>query len=88
MRLLRYSVTTGKWYTENFHGEQVPFYAILSHAWGPGDEDVTFENVQSPSNFSVSNDKLHFTYSRAAGDGFLYFWVDTCYIKKSDSTEL
>ncbi|KAJ4347432.1 hypothetical protein N0V95_005434 [Ascochyta clinopodiicola] len=70
----------------------VPFYGILSHTWGPSDEEVTLENIQDggtvPHRKQPSYEKLHFTHCKAAEDGLLYFWIDTCCIKKSDSTEL
>ncbi|KAF9700714.1 hypothetical protein EKO04_001298 [Ascochyta lentis] len=92
MRLLRYGISTDKWYVENFHGKAVPFYGILSHTWGPEDEEVTLESIQDAGTFyrrkKPSYEKLHFTRYKAAEDGLFYFWIDTCCIKRSDSTEL
>lgn len=89
MRLLRYGITTNKWHIEDFHNRNVPFYAILSHTWGAADEEVTFERIKN-ANTSKSCEfvKLDFTREKAAEDGLIYYWIDTCCIKKSDRTEL
>lgn len=92
MRLLRYGITTDKWHIDNYHGRSAPFYAILSHTWGPEDEEVTYEDIQSSTSSGLVKklgyEKLNFTRSKAAEDGLIYYWIDTCCIKKSDSTEL
>jgi|SRR5690242_4077605 len=92
MRLLCYNYSAQKWQIEDFHGKRVPFYAILSHTWGPHDGIVTFETLQRPNMIRpttlLSWTKLEFTRDKAAEDGLSYFWIDTCCIKKSDSTEL
>lgn len=92
MRLLKYDTLSAKWHIDDFTGRPVPFYAILSHTWSPDDERVTFEKVSSLSVASRADlwwdRKLHFTREKATEDGLIYFWIDTCCIKKSDSTEL
>jgi hypothetical protein len=92
MRLLRYDPAVEKWHIENFHGRHVPLYAVLSHTWGPDHEEVSFEDLRERQNFTHRTthgyNKLHFTRLKAQRDGLLYLWVDTCCIKKSDSTEL
>jgi hypothetical protein len=46
MRLLLRSETGGFGFTKEFAGDDViPHYAILSHTWGPDDEEVTFEDL-------------------------------------------
>lgn len=91
MRLLSRS-KDGKWLVQEFLAA-VPFYAILSHTWDRKDDEVTFEDIEdgtrdfddrSKSGF----DKLRFCCEKAEQDGLLYFWIDTCCIKKSDSAEL
>jgi len=64
-------------------------YAILSHTWGEDDEEVNFEDLKDGSRKTKDGyRKLHFCGEQAARDGLQYFWVDTCYIDKSNSTEL
>lgn len=81
-----------QWLLEEF-AEAVPFYAILSHTWGPKEAEVTFEDIENGTrDFDDRSkpgfDKLRFCCEKAEHDGLLYFWIDTCCINKSDSTEL
>jgi hypothetical protein len=63
-------------------------YAILSHTWIEGQE-VTYQDLITGAGKGKSGyDKIKFCAEQAATDGFQYFWVDTCCINKSDSTEL
>ncbi|KAF4626630.1 hypothetical protein G7Y89_g11531 [Cudoniella acicularis] len=63
-------------------------YAILSHTWIHGQE-VTYQDLISGDGKSKTGyDKIKFCGEQATKDGFLYFWVDTCCIDKSDPTEL
>ena len=63
-------------------------YAILSHTWVEGQE-VTYQDVITGTGKGKSGyEKIKFCAEQAATDGFQYFWVDTCCINKSDSTEL
>jgi hypothetical protein len=62
-------------------------YAILSHTWGEGDEEVNFGDLKDSSRKTkVGCKKLRFCGEQAAHDSLQYFWVDTCY--KSSSAEL
>jgi hypothetical protein len=64
-------------------------YAILSHTWGNDDEEVNFEDLKDGSGKTKDGyKKLRFCGQQAARDGLQYFWVDTCCIDKSNSTEL
>jgi Heterokaryon incompatibility protein (HET) len=64
-------------------------YAILSHTWGEDDEEVTFKDLKNDSGKTKSGyKKLRFCGEQAALDGLQYFWIDTCCINKSNSTEL
>jgi hypothetical protein len=64
-------------------------YAILSHTWGEDDEEVNFGDLKDGSRKTKDGyRKLHFCGEQAARDGLQYFWVDTCCIDKSNSTEL
>ncbi|KAK6592352.1 kinesin light chain [Botrytis cinerea] len=62
-------------------------YAILSHTWA--DQEVTYQDLISGTGKSKSGyEKIKFCGEQAAKDGLRYFWVDTCCIDKSNSTEL
>ncbi|KAF1363310.1 HET-domain-containing protein [Lizonia empirigonia] len=83
MRLLRLEPITQTWVIKDFPGQTVPFYAVLSHTWGPDDDDeVKFEDVQDGTRAFSDSSKPGYL------DGLRYFWIDTCCIKKSDSSEL
>ncbi|KAJ4300817.1 hypothetical protein N0V90_002905 [Kalmusia sp. IMI 367209] len=81
--------------TKNYIGnEEIPDYAILSHTWKDGQE-VTFDDLKNTDNAKEIDDrssegyrKLRFCAQQAKRDGLDYFWVDTCCIDKSNSSEL
>jgi hypothetical protein len=67
----------------------IPEYAILSHTWGEDDEEITFKDLtEGTYEGKAGYEKLQFCGNQAANDGLQYFWVDTCCIDKSNSTEL
>ncbi len=69
--------------------DNVPPYAILSHTWGADHEEVTFTDLTSgPRKTKAGYKKLRFCAQQASHDGLDYFWVDTCCIDKTNSTEL
>jgi Heterokaryon incompatibility protein (HET) len=69
--------------------DNIPLYAILSHTWGSDEEEVTFEDLINQSGENKAGyTKLQFCGRQAAKDGLQYFWVDTCCIDKSSSSEL
>ncbi|KAH8588539.1 hypothetical protein B0O99DRAFT_582895 [Bisporella sp. PMI_857] len=85
MRLLHYNNDGDFSLTEFFRN--IPPYAILSHTWGL--EEVTFRDMTERNGASKTGfDKIQFCGEQARRDGFQYFWVDTCCIDKSNSTEL
>jgi hypothetical protein len=91
MRLLSRS-KNGKWLVQKISAA-VPFYAVLSHTWDHDDAEVTFEDIEDGTrDFDDRSkpgfDKLPFCWEKAELDGLRYFWIDTCCIKKSDSSEL
>jgi len=86
MRLLESNNDGGFILTKEF-GDDVPQYAILSHTWGA--EEVTFRDMMDNTIKSKAGyDKIRFCGEQARSDGLKYFWVDTCCIDKSNSTEL
>lgn len=95
MRLLRierhFKVSLVEFYSD------IPPYAILSHTWGPDDQEVTYSDVAhgrvkiggfEGRPLKAGYGKLRFCYTQAQKDGLEYFWVDTCCIDKSSSAEL
>jgi hypothetical protein len=67
----------------------IPEYAILSHTWGAEGEEITYQDlIGGDYKDKPGYEKLQFCGHQAAVDGIQYFWVDTCCIDKSNSTEL
>lgn len=74
---------------QEFIGDDIPKYAILSHTWGDG--EVLFRHVwekKFPSNASAGSSKIRNACAQAVKDGWEYIWVDTCCINKESSAEL
>ncbi|KAE9362855.1 hypothetical protein N431DRAFT_499203 [Stipitochalara longipes BDJ] len=73
---------------ENFIGDDIPGYAILSHTWG--DEEVTFQDWQDPEKRSQKAGfaKIDSACAQAQADSLNYIWVDTNCINKFSSAEL
>ena len=64
-------------------------YAILSHTWGPDNEEVTFKDlVDGTGGCKDGYKKIRFCAEQTIRDGLRYFWVDTCCIEKSNQVEL
>ncbi|KAH8660954.1 hypothetical protein BGZ60DRAFT_530945 [Tricladium varicosporioides] len=85
MRLLQYN--HDREFSLTQFSDNIPRYAILSHTWGP--EEVTFKDMVEGNGTSKTGfDKIRFCGEQARRDGLQYFWVDTCCIDKSNSTEL
>jgi hypothetical protein len=88
MRLLRLENNGGFSLVECVGGS-IPPYAILSHTWGPDDEEVTFKDLTERAGGNKAGfHKLNFCAKQASHDGLQFFWVDTCCIDKSSSAEL
>jgi Heterokaryon incompatibility protein (HET) len=88
MRLLRLE-DDGEFSPVEFFGKNIPHYAILSHTWGADYEEVTFKDiVKGKGKSKAGYAKIRFCGKQAAKDDLQYFWVDTCCIDKSSSTEL
>jgi hypothetical protein len=72
---------------EEFYGEEIPKYAILSHTWE--DDEVTFQDLLISSDRKKRGwRKIEYSCYQASRDGLDYCWVDTCCIDKSSSAEL
>jgi hypothetical protein len=86
MRLL--NTTTSK--LEEFEGNKISLYAILSHTWG--DNEATFQDIEGADAEKKENkkgyEKIRMACSIVAADGFHYVWIDTCCINKTSSAEL
>jgi hypothetical protein len=88
MRLLSLD-ENGSFSLTEFFGVDIPPYAILSHTWGPDNEEVTFKDLLEGSHGTKTGvRKLHFCVQEASKDNLQYFWVDTCSIDKASSAEL
>ncbi|KAH8746821.1 hypothetical protein F5882DRAFT_454954 [Hyaloscypha sp. PMI_1271] len=75
--------------TKDFVGGEILEYAILSHTWGRDTEEVTYRDViDGTRKNKVGYEKIRFCGEQARRDSLHYFWVDTCCIDKSSSTEL
>ncbi|KAK5652369.1 hypothetical protein OQA88_10561 [Cercophora sp. LCS_1] len=85
---------------EEFHGENIPPYAILSHTWE--DDEITLQDLRHVCGSNKNrNDrvstrvlgrkgylKVRATANLAIKNGLKYVWVDTCCIDKTSSAEL
>ncbi|KAH8721589.1 heterokaryon incompatibility protein-domain-containing protein, partial [Phaeosphaeriaceae sp. PMI808] len=88
MRLLRLE-NNGGFSLVEYAGRSIPPYAILSHTWGPDDEEVTLKDLtERAGENKAGRRKITFCAQQASQDGLQFFWVDTCCIDKSSSAEL
>jgi len=87
MRLLERDDLGGLRLTADLPNDKTPPYAILSHVWGPDEvafKDLAETNVIDKAGYA----KLQFCGDQAWKDGLKHFWIDTCCIDKTNSTEL
>jgi hypothetical protein len=73
-----------------FHGDNIPPYAILSHTWAsdPGHE-VSFQEMRDGTGTTKPGyQKIKMCGEIAKSNKLSYFWVDTCAIDKTSSAEL
>jgi len=71
------------------HVQNIPPYAILSYTWGAACDEFTFKDwIEGTGKAKAGYRKLMFCGSQVAEDNLTWFWVDTCCIDKSSSTEL
>ena len=89
MRLLQCSAD-GELSIHDFTGQDIPAYAILSHTWHEdSNQEVTLQDLEVGIEKSKAGyAKIEFCVRRAAEDGLLYIWVDTCCIDKRNAVEL
>ncbi|KAG9236750.1 heterokaryon incompatibility protein-domain-containing protein, partial [Amylocarpus encephaloides] len=72
---------------QEFFGEAVPRYAILSHRWE--DDEVTFQDlVNGEAKSRAGWMKVLSCCQKSKGDGWTYLWIDSCCIDKTSSAEL
>jgi hypothetical protein len=89
MRLLEQKENGEFSLTKDLLIKDIPPYAILSHTWGADTEEVTFKDLTDGTGKSKAGyNKIHFCGKQAVRDGLQFFWVDTCCIDKSSSSEL
>lgn len=71
-----------------FHGQDVPEYAILSHTWGDG--EITFQDWKDLEYCRSKQGwfKIVRACEQAQTHGLDYLWVDTNCIDKKSSAEL
>jgi hypothetical protein len=88
MRLLKRGVD-GTFSLTTFSTSNVPRYAILSHTWDADSQEVTYQEITRGTGSSKTGyRKIEFCADQAEEDGLEYFWVDSCCIDKSNSSEL
>ena len=73
---------------EEYYGENIPSYAVLSHTWGS--EEVTYQEWCSRkfSKTKAGYEKIRSACKLAVDDEVNYLWCDTNCIDKSSSAEL
>ncbi|KAI0884831.1 heterokaryon incompatibility protein-domain-containing protein [Annulohypoxylon maeteangense] len=83
-------INTRDYRMEEFFGDQIPIYAILSHTWEKG--EVTFQDWQNIDSSSIRKKpgfkKIKAACRQAVTDELDWLWVDTNCIDKSSSAEL
>src|SRR5579871_6176522 len=80
-------INTVDFKTEEFFGDDIPQYVILSHTWGR--EEITYQDIVTGTGKEKAGfEKVRGFCVQASKDGYRYAWIDTCCIDKSSSTEL
>ena len=91
MRLLKRNNTGEFSLTKDLVSDDMilPPYAILSHTWGADIEEVSLKDMMDGTGMRKPGyDKIRFCGEQARCDDLQYFWIDTCCIDKSNSSEL
>lgn len=96
MRLLRADALL----FEEFIGEDILEYAILSHCWEQEQDELSYQDMcrvikHSSTTLGTGHIrgkrgfyKIRSFRRKALEDGYKYVWADTCCIDKSSSAEL
>lgn len=64
-----------------FFNNDIPKYAILSHRWGPPDEEVSFHEFKIGDKKTASGYAKIVRFCELSNDrGYEYCWIDTCCI--------
>ncbi|KAI1288641.1 heterokaryon incompatibility protein-domain-containing protein [Xylaria venustula] len=72
---------------QEYQGENIPRYAILSHTWGK--DEVSFSDFQEGKGPKMQGyQKILGCCKQAKSDGLDAVWIDTCCIDKRSSAEL
>ena len=88
MRLLQYT-SAGELKLVQHLDNAIPAYAILSHTWGPGDDEVTYNDLLIGAGRNKPGfEKIKFSVMQARKDGLEHSWVDTCCINTENKAEL
>lgn len=82
-------INTSTYELDEFFGEFIPSYAILSHTWGKPTDEVTYNDFKYGSpEVKEAYRKIQFLCEQAVKDDLKWAWCDTCCIDKSSSAEL
>ncbi|KAK3384148.1 hypothetical protein B0T24DRAFT_588744 [Lasiosphaeria ovina] len=75
---------------DEFHDNETPKYAILSHTWGHDSEELTFRDVEEGriDKPGIGSIKFRGSCQQAKQDKLGYVWIDTCCIDKTNLVEL
>jgi hypothetical protein len=75
---------------EEFIGDNIPPYAILSHTWGADKDEILYEDIEQGNINKTGSQLVKFEACcrQTLQDGFRYAWIDTCCIPRSNPTEL
>jgi hypothetical protein len=74
---------------EEFCGNEIPEYAILSHTWETPKEEVSFIDITSKTfKHKAGYQKIWYLCQQASKDHLSWVWCDTCCINKDSSAEL
>lgn len=97
MRLINAAkyINTGIWELRGFPEDECPDYCILSHRWGPGDSEVTYQELIDSDVFwrrqtqqKTGYRKIQYACSTTTDYQKDWLWCDTCCIDKTSSAEL
>lgn len=82
-------INTTTFQLDEFFGEDIPKYAILSHTWGRPKDEVTFRDIETGQyEHKSAYQKIRYLCEQATKDELSWAWCDTCCIDKSSSAEL